>query len=102
MKRMIVLLLSLSLLVGCVPTPEEEVVLNKTEGRLEAAIAETTPVPAYQTEQVELQTSGTETEAPAISTIRTYTIWRASPTPFGRKTPSPQPKNLSQSSRSKA
>ena len=51
MKRLLVILLALALLLACVPTPTEEVVLNKTEGRLEAAITETTPVPTYGTEQ---------------------------------------------------
>ena len=64
MKRIIVIFLSLVLLVACVPTPEEEVVLNKTEGRLEAAITDTTPVPAYQTEEVVLPPNGTESDAP--------------------------------------
>lgn len=64
MKRVIILCLICTLLLACVPTPTEEVVLNKTEGRLEAAITETTLVPAYETEQVELQTGGTEPEAP--------------------------------------
>lgn len=61
MKRIVILCLILTLLLACVPTPTEEVVLNKTEGRLEAAITETTPVPAYETEQVELQTGEPET-----------------------------------------
>ena len=64
MKRIIILCLICTLLLACVPTPEEEVVLNKTEGRLEAAITETTPVPAYQTEEVTLQPNGTEPKAP--------------------------------------
>ena len=64
MKRIIILCLICTLLLACVPTPEEEVVLNKTEGRLEAAITETTPVPAYQTEEVALQPNRTEPEVP--------------------------------------
>ena len=64
MKRIIIFCLSLSLLLACVPTPEEEVVLNKAEGRLEAAITETTPVPAYETEQIPVQPGGTEPTAP--------------------------------------
>ena len=64
MKRITGILLSLFLLLACVPTPEEEVVLNKTEGRLEAAITETTPLPAYQTEEVVLQPNRTESEVP--------------------------------------
>ena len=64
MKRIAGILVLILLLYACVPTPEEEVVLNKTEGRLEAAITETTPVPAYQTEEVALQPNGTTQDAP--------------------------------------
>ncbi|MBQ6076977.1 MAG: hypothetical protein IJK88_02630 [Clostridia bacterium] len=64
MKRIITLFFAVLLFIACVPTPEEEVVLSKTEGRLEAAITETTPVPAYQTEEVVLQPNGTDSDAP--------------------------------------
>ena len=64
MKRILRILLPLMLFLACVPTPESEVVLNKTEGRLEAAITETAPVPAYVTEQIEAQLNGTEQNAP--------------------------------------
>ncbi len=64
MKKILVLFIAISILTACVPTPEEEVVLNKTEGRLEAAITETTPVPAYQTEEIALQPNGTTQDAP--------------------------------------
>ena len=57
MKRIIIVCLLCALLLACVPTPEEEVVLNKTEGRLEAAITETTPVPEYEIEQIQVQPS---------------------------------------------
>ena len=38
MKRVLILLLALLLLAGCQPTPEADVVMNKTEGRLEELI----------------------------------------------------------------
>ena len=63
MKKILVLFIAISILTGCVPTPESEVVLNKAEGRLEAAITEATPVPAYVTEQIEVQPNGTEQNA---------------------------------------
>lgn len=69
MKRITVLLLACTLLLACVPTPTEEVVLNKTEGRLEAAIAETTPVPAYETEQVEKQPKSDEPQGTLRSAL---------------------------------
>lgn len=53
MKRITILILSLIFLIACVPTPEEDFVVNKAEGALEAAIAETTPVPVYRNEDAE-------------------------------------------------
>ena len=50
MKRFLIILLSLFLLLACVPTPTEEVVANKTEGRLESMIAETRPIEIYAVE----------------------------------------------------
>ena len=47
MKRIFALLLCLALLIACVPTPEEEFVVNKGDGTLEAMIGEATPVPSY-------------------------------------------------------
>lgn len=38
MKRMTILLLAALLLLACVPTPEEDIVANKAEGRLEQVI----------------------------------------------------------------
>ena len=38
MKRIIILCLSLALLLACVPTPEEEFVVNKGDGTLEEII----------------------------------------------------------------
>ena len=71
MKRIISFGLLLALLLGCQPTPTEEVVLNKTEGRLESAISEATPVPAYVPQEDEVQTNvpGQGTE-PAQNTLR--------------------------------
>ncbi|MBR5619760.1 MAG: hypothetical protein IKW76_08490, partial [Clostridia bacterium] len=40
MKRIFALLLCLALLIACVPTPEEDLVANKAEGRLEGLIEE--------------------------------------------------------------
>lgn len=40
MKRILILLFCISLLLACAPTPEEEFVMNKTEGRLEGLIDE--------------------------------------------------------------
>ena len=62
MKRMIAILSSLFLLIACVPTPTEEFVANKSDGRLEAAITETTPVPAYQTQGTAEPSEPTGTE----------------------------------------
>ncbi len=50
MKRVPVILLSLFLLLACVPTPDEEVVINKGEGRLESLITESRPVEVYAVE----------------------------------------------------
>ena len=41
------LILSLLLLVACVPTPEQEFVVNKGDGKLEEMIGEATPLPSY-------------------------------------------------------
>ncbi len=49
MKRIAILLLAVLLLVACVPTPEEEIVANKAEGRLEDLI-DTDAVEAYAPE----------------------------------------------------
>ncbi len=40
MKRIFALLLCLALLIACVPTPDEDLVANKAEGRLEGLIEE--------------------------------------------------------------
>ncbi|MBR4905836.1 MAG: hypothetical protein IKZ44_03200 [Clostridia bacterium] len=49
MKRIAILLLAVLLLAACVPTPEEEIVANKAEGRLEDLI-DTDAVEAYALE----------------------------------------------------
>lgn len=46
MKRTVIFLLSLVFLLGCVPTPDEDIVANKAEGRLEDLI-DTDAVEAY-------------------------------------------------------
>ena len=54
MKKVVCLVLTLILLLaGCQPTPEQNIVISKAEGQLEAAITETTPVPAYRTGEPE-------------------------------------------------
>lgn len=47
MKKILAILFSMVFLCACVPTPEEEVVVNKTEGKLEEKIENTDVVPAY-------------------------------------------------------
>ena len=54
MKRIVLLLLTASMLLGCLPTPEQDIVVNKTEGGLDAAISATSPAPVYETEQIDL------------------------------------------------
>mgnify|MGYP007101852189 CR=1 FL=1 len=46
MKKIIVLLLVLCFLIACVPTPDEEVIINRADGALEQAIVEE-PVDPY-------------------------------------------------------
>ena len=41
------LILSLLLFAACVPTPEQEFVVNKGDGKLEEMIGEATPLPSY-------------------------------------------------------
>lgn len=69
MKRLLIFLLSLVLL-ACMPTPEQDVVINKVEGYLEETIAETTPVPVYATAQTDsAQPDGAPlaSDAPAVT-----------------------------------
>ena len=70
MKRLIVILLSLTLLT-CVPTPEQEVVFNKGDGTIEDVI-ESKPVTDYavQSPSVEANEPAAEQpEAPAVNTL---------------------------------
>ena len=47
MKRTALLFILALLLCACVPTPEQEFVVNKADGELETLIGEATPVPDY-------------------------------------------------------
>ena len=49
MKRIVILLLSLTLLIACVPTPEEEFVVNKSDGTLEDKLS-SKPVAEFTTD----------------------------------------------------
>ncbi len=46
--KYISLLLSLLVLVACLPTPSEDIVVNKAEGQLDSLITETLPVKQYE------------------------------------------------------
>ena len=52
MKRLSILLFVLLMLTACLPTPDEEAVINRRDGALEQAIV-STPVPAYTYEAPE-------------------------------------------------
>ena len=69
MKRIIIAMLTLALLLACVPTPEEEPVIHKNEGNLEQQIA-ATPVPAYQTDTVEAVSGSAPDDVPQENTLR--------------------------------
>ena len=47
MKRIVVILLSFLLLLACVPTPEEEIIISKADENLEQAIHHSEPVASY-------------------------------------------------------
>lgn len=49
MKRIIILILSLMILIACVPTPEEDAVVNKNDGVLQQAVY-ATPLPEQRYE----------------------------------------------------
>ena len=51
MKRLLLILLSLALLLACVPTPEEEFVVNKADGRAEQKLNEVQASDAPRTGQ---------------------------------------------------
>lgn len=74
MKRIAVILLTLAML-ACVPTPESDAVVNKTEGRLEETITATTPVPAYATVQAAVPAEQTN-DAPLASDEPVVTLKR--------------------------
>ena len=69
MKRMVVLLIAAVLLLACVPTPDEEVVIHKNEGTLEQQLA-ATPVPDYRSEDVVKAEGVQETVIPKQNTLR--------------------------------
>lgn len=50
MKRVLCLFPLILLLAACVPTPEEDVVVSKAEGRLDELIVDAGPLPVYRTE----------------------------------------------------
>lgn len=54
MKRICILLLS-ALLLACVPTPEEEIVISKADGTLEEAVHHSEPVASYAAEEHSLR-----------------------------------------------
>lgn len=64
MKRIMVLLFCLALLIACVPTPEEEVVVNRNDGVLEETIAKE-PQAEYA-----LQDSGATSETTSGATLQ--------------------------------
>ncbi len=62
MKRLSAFALgAMLLLAACQPTPEQDIVISKTEGRLEAAITDTTPAPAYRVETSKAPAEAQET-----------------------------------------
>lgn len=74
MKRMAALLLCLGLLAACVPTPEQEIVANKADGRLEGLIEEDA-VEAYAPES---ESRSLKTRLGAPDTVReelTGKVW---------------------------
>lgn len=64
MKRILVLLLTVLLLCACQPTPEEEIVVNKADGRLDELIVESGPQPVYQTEPAKTESAPAATDMP--------------------------------------
>ena len=66
MKKLLPLALALLLLTACQPTPAEDVVVNKTEGRLEALIAATNP----PVKAVTVSGAAPEESSPPEETVR--------------------------------
>jgi hypothetical protein len=63
MKRLIVLLLSLALLLACVPTPEQEYVVNKSDDVLEEKL-HATPIPVAEDTVDTVPSEVSEPDAP--------------------------------------
>ena len=59
----IILIASLLLLCACQPTPDEDAVVNKAEGRLDELIVDAGPLPLYQTEPPKASPAPTEAHA---------------------------------------
>ena len=74
MKRIVILCLILSLLLACVPTPEEEFVVNKSDGTLEDKLS-SEPVAAFTTES-ETQES---TRSPLYDALGAPERWTMEP-----------------------
>ncbi len=70
MKRIAVLLLALILLLACVPTPEQEFVVNKGDGTVEQKLNET-PIPAAEAQPEQAP----EETAPALQAQRFPEHW---------------------------
>ncbi len=51
MKRLLIICMTLAMLLACVPTPEEEFVVNKGDGQLEELIGQATPAQSYDSAQ---------------------------------------------------
>ena len=66
MKRIITLFFAVLLFIACVPTPEEEIVINKVEGKLEETIGNAAPVEEY-TVSDEGGTASAEASQPACT-----------------------------------
>ena len=73
MKRLIVLLLSLALLIACVPTPEQEYVVNKSDDVLEEKL-HATPIPVSEdlVDAASSTQTGEMTEAPEQPLRQTF------------------------------
>ncbi len=62
MKRFLMILLALSVLLACVPTPEEEAVVNKADGRVSEVIAQNGV--GFSTDEYRISMPATWTAAP--------------------------------------
>ena len=79
MKRLLVILFALALLLACVPTPEEEFVVNKSDGTIEEIIHATAAPDGDVIEALsgETKAPAQETTAPEAPAVRTYS-WKDS------------------------